>query len=525
MSDSQTKAQLISTNILSGAQFAGVVTATDGLLTEGALSANSVSSGDINASGNVNISGVITATSYIGSGSSLTGTAPNLNAAVGLSSNGESVGTATQINFIGSGNTISVDGNTATVNIRGAGIGIQSGGTLIGTGVTQFNFLGIGNTFAIVNDTVEVTVGGFGGGGGDFNSGISSSVKAILSGFGATIFEAPALPVNNSYIIRSIMASNVAVGTTEVNIIGAIDYDGRTGYGITERSYFAYNVPIPPGGAVEVLPQPLVMGPEDKLLMRSTDYTRAGINTGVEVTMTIEGKSSTDYFGFGLGDTSLGVSTTGKTVYNSTNQPTIIQSIRACNKTDIGPHLVSVYFEPPVQTFTIVGSGTSTTSTNYYFTGSDRNGSITDTTDASIYVNYGDILVFDMNETHASHPFRIVNQFGGAGFTTGITGAGTTTITIDTVHIPKSQSTSNYHHILYYECINHPNDMRGYIYIEFKEDADKPRHLVKNLIVPKYGVVELLDKPKRLEVNDRLGIGVSSGQSIHLQISGIRATE
>lgn len=518
MPDSQTKAQLISTNILSGAQFAGVVTATDGLVTEGTLSANSVSSG------NVNISGVVTATTFSGSGSSLTGTAPNLNAAIGISSNGESSGTVTQINFVGSGNTINVDGSTANVSIRGAGIGIQSGGILIGTGVTQFNFLGIGNTFAIVNDTVEVTVGGFGGGGGDFNSGISSSVKTSLTGYGATIFEAPALPVNKSYIIRSIMASNVALGVTEVNIIGAVDYEGRTGYGITERSYFAYNVPIPPGGAIEVLPQPLVMGPQDKLLMRSTDYTRAGISTGVEVTMTIEEKTSTDYFGFGLGDTSLGVSTTGKTVYTSTTQPTIIQSIRACNKTDIGPHLVSVYLEPPVQTFTIVGSGTSTTNTDYYFTGSDRNGPITDTTDASIYVNYGDILVFDMNETHASHPFRIVNQFGGAGFTTGITGAGTTTITVDTSLIPESGSTLR-HHTLYYECTNHPSDMRGYIYVNFKADAEKPRHLVKNLIIPKYGVVELLDKPKRLEENDRLGIGVSSGQSIHLQISGIRATE
>ena len=514
---SQTKAQLISTNILSGAGFAGIVTSTDGFETDGTVTANSIDTGNINSSG------IVTASSFSGSGANLTGTAPNLNAAVGLSSNGESVGTATQINFIGSGNTISIDGNTATVNIRGAGVGIQSGGVLIGTGVTQFNFLGAGNTFAIVNDTVEVTVGGAGAGGGDFNSGISSSVTTKLIGYGATIFEAPALPSVNRYIIRSIMASNVAAGTTEVNVIGAIDYQGRTGYCITERSYFAYNVPISPGGAVEILPQPIVMGPEDNLLMRSTDYNRAGIDTGVEVHMTIEEKSSDDYFGFGLGDTSLGVSTATQIVYTSTDKPSIIQSLRACNKTNNGPHLVSVYTQTPTQTFTVVGSGTSTTNTDYYFTGSDRNGSITDTTDASIYVNYGDVLVFDMNETNASHPFQIVNAFGGAGFTTGITGAGTTTITLDTSFLPEQPGT--YHHILYYECTNHPNDMRGYIYVNNQDDADKPKYLIKNLIIPKYGVVELLDKPKRIETDHRIGIGVSSGQSIHLQISGIRATD
>jgi hypothetical protein len=67
--------------------------------------------------------------------------------------------------------------------------------------------------------------------------------------------------------------------------------------------------------------------------------------------------------------------------------------------------------------------------------------------------------------------------------------------------------------------------MRGYIYVNDQDDADKPKYLIKNLIIPKYGVVELLDKPKRIETDHKIGIGVSSSQSIHLQISGIRATD
>jgi len=39
-------------------------------------------------------------------------------------------------------------------------IGIQSGGTQIGAGITQLNFIGTGNTFAVSSNTVDVSIGG-----------------------------------------------------------------------------------------------------------------------------------------------------------------------------------------------------------------------------------------------------------------------------------------------------------------------------------------------------------------------------
>ncbi len=39
-------------------------------------------------------------------------------------------------------------------------IGIQSGGTQIGAGITQLNFIGTGNTFAVSGNTVDVSIGG-----------------------------------------------------------------------------------------------------------------------------------------------------------------------------------------------------------------------------------------------------------------------------------------------------------------------------------------------------------------------------
>tara|TARA_A100001201_G_scaffold85619_1_gene75630 strand:- start:5764 stop:7326 length:1563 start_codon:yes stop_codon:yes gene_type:complete len=520
MSEQQTKAQLISTNILSGARFAGVVTATEGIDGgSGAVSgADANFTGDLGVSGDASISGVVTAQSFSGEGSALTGFTTTFITAVGVQSEGTSIGAGiTQLNFVGSGNTFSVDGSTVNIGIRGKGVGIQSGGVLIGTGVTQFNFLGVGNSFAIVNDTVEITVGGSGQQSGDFNSGISSSVREVLTGVGATIFTAPATPVSARYVVRSIMASNVAAGTTEVNIIGAIDYEAASGIGSTDRSYFAYNVPISAGGAVEVLPQPIVLGPSDKVLMRSTDYTRSGISTIVDVHMTIEQQDDSNYFGFGLGDTSLATSNQTKTVYTSTDQPTVLQSIRACNKTNTGPHLISVYTQTAQQTFNIVSIAASTTNLDYYFTGSDRNGTLTDNTDTSFDVNQGDILRFDVSETYSSHPFSIVDAFGGAGFTTGVTGAGTSIVSWDTTNI----TPGTYR----YECANHPNDMRGFIYVAAQAENEKPKYIVKNLIIPKYAVVELLEQPKRLEANMRLGVGNSTGQSIHLQVSGILVSE
>ena len=47
---------------------------------------------------------------------------------------------------------------------RSATVGIQSGGAVIGTAKT-LNFIGTGNTFAVSGDTVDISIAGGGGGG------------------------------------------------------------------------------------------------------------------------------------------------------------------------------------------------------------------------------------------------------------------------------------------------------------------------------------------------------------------------
>ena len=53
---------------------------------------------------------------------------------------------------------------TVTGTLTGAAIGIQSGGTVVGAAKT-LNFIGTGNTFAMNGETVDISIAGGGGGG------------------------------------------------------------------------------------------------------------------------------------------------------------------------------------------------------------------------------------------------------------------------------------------------------------------------------------------------------------------------
>ena len=221
-----------------------------------------------------------------------------------------------------------------------------------------------------------------------FNTGITSAISATLTGIGTTVLTLPATS-GKQYIFYSIHASNVATGNTEVNVIGAFDYNGG------ERTYFGYNVPIPTGTAIEMLKQPHILNPSDRITMRSTDYDRVGTDDIVEVYITYQETTSSDYFGVGLGTVGIGL-TTPIGIHTATTYPSIIESINLVNRTDTGAYPVSI----------TITSGVVTT------------------------------------------------------------------------------------------------------------------YLVDNLIVPKYGAVEILDTPKRLNVNDVLSIQVDQTETIDVQVSG-----
>lgn len=104
----QTQVQLLGT-VTTGAVITGIITASEIKI------GNSIG---------INTSGIVTATSFSGDGSQLTGMG------VGIQSAGSAVGYGiTQLNFAGVGNTFAVDGTTATITISGSGgSGVSSTG-------------------------------------------------------------------------------------------------------------------------------------------------------------------------------------------------------------------------------------------------------------------------------------------------------------------------------------------------------------------------------------------------------------
>ena len=238
-------------------------------------------------------------------------------------------------NYGTAGQVIKSAGSGSAVAWGDATVGVSSAGTSIGN-ATTLNFIGAGNTFAVTGSTIDVSIAGGGGGGGSgqFNTGLTNEFYGTASGIGSTVFTAPSTS-GKKYILTSLLATNVAVGNTDVNVIGAFDFDGG------ERSYFAYNIPLPVGMAAELLKQPMVLNPSDKVLLRSTDIDRNGVDTIVEYYGTYEMQESVDLVGVGLGSATMN-DTSAKTLYTSSGAPSVIQSIRIANITDSGPKPLSI---------------------------------------------------------------------------------------------------------------------------------------------------------------------------------------
>jgi hypothetical protein len=127
-----------------------------------------------NVSGGASFTGIVTASSFSGSGSGLSGVSTNFVTAVG----------------------------------------IQSAGTVIGAGITQLNFIGTGNTFAVNGTTVNISIAG-GGGGASGASGVSSTGILTCRGI-----------ANAEDIIESITLNDFYGGGTNYAMVGPITVSG-----------------------------------------------------------------------------------------------------------------------------------------------------------------------------------------------------------------------------------------------------------------------------------------------------------
>jgi hypothetical protein len=125
-----------------------------------------------------------------------------------------------------------------------AGVGIQSAGIVIGYGVTTLNFVGTGNTFAVNGNTVNISIAG-GGGGAGFATYLAGIATAVSVGVNTTNLDDPDLTgIGNSFqglyigngmiIVDNALNGNHYIGTNfnglmagPVTVNGTLTVDGN----------------------------------------------------------------------------------------------------------------------------------------------------------------------------------------------------------------------------------------------------------------------------------------------------------
>ena len=228
--------------------------------------------------------------------------------------------------------------HTSRFEVGNPDTGIGIGATIFTSGDARF--VGVVTASSFVGDGSGLTGISAGGGGDKFNTTITNSVQASVYGYETNIISLPS-DSTKRYVIESISLGNVtaAVGST-VNVIASIN-PGVTTYSSEYKVYLAYNAPVPDNGLIELIKQPMVMNPSDVLKVWATDSSNTGINGALELYATYTEHDSTDYIA-GYGSTTNITTTALATIYTSTSYPTIIQSIKATNRTDTGDFPVTI---------------------------------------------------------------------------------------------------------------------------------------------------------------------------------------
>tara|TARA_B100001175_G_scaffold112679_1_gene95599 strand:+ start:6 stop:668 length:663 start_codon:yes stop_codon:yes gene_type:complete len=122
----------------------------------------------------------------VGVVSATTGNFTNLTATSGVTTVGFITATDAFVSGIATATTGSFTNLSGTLsgvstNFVSA-VGIQSAGTVIGAGITQLNFVGSGNTLVDRgNGTLDISISGGGGGGGGLGTALSDESTELLS--------------------------------------------------------------------------------------------------------------------------------------------------------------------------------------------------------------------------------------------------------------------------------------------------------------------------------------------------------
>lgn len=173
-------------------------------------------------------------------------------------------------------------------------------------------------------------------------SGTYTNLSTIVTGSTSSVGVAAIMPSvsSSTYIIHSIYITNTAA--TDAEITGRVDHtlgQGGTNNTVDHVSFFASRLPVPSGSAVELLKKPMVLLPNDSLRFQSTTPSGGGGVSGQLFAYIVYEQSLDNAFqGTGLNL----ASTSPTNVYQSTGFPSVIESIRVTNYSNIGDYRISI---------------------------------------------------------------------------------------------------------------------------------------------------------------------------------------
>ncbi len=375
--------------------------------------------------GNVSISGILTANTFVGDGSGLTGIIAT-GSGVEIQDDGSPVGTAATINF---GNNLTVDFSSgiATISAIGSGGGGESYWTETSAGIHTLSNVGIGTT----NPRFALEVGAVGASGTSLYVNGDARVTGILTVGTASI------TLNG---ISNII--NVGTGITINGSTGTIDAASINLGGTTLTGSAVTSITAGSGISVDQSTGNVTITATGGGGSSQWVTTSAGIHTlsnvGIGTTnptsaLTVKGNTSLETLNVS-GVSTVGI-ITGATYYGDTS-----------NATD--------------GRWTLGANGTS----DYTFTGI---GFTQTTNDPDLYLTRGRVYEF-VNNSGGSHPFQIRLSNGGSAYNDGVTNNGSASGTI------RFEVPFNAPNTLYYQCTNH-SVMGGVIYI-----LDQPQFIKTN---------------------------------------------
>ena len=208
--------------------------------------------------------------------------------AIGDLLQGATTNTWAKLAAVATGNVLLSGGITTASSWGKIGLTTHVSGTLpTANGGTNVSSAGAsGNVLTSDGSNWVSSTPAGGAGSGLFNTSISASVGYLVTTSSAAAFSAPAT-ADKRYIVHSIHVTNI--GTVADTITMEL-----TGTTYPSGVSLSNTVPIPVGGAVELLKKPKVMQPSDIINMLSTQAST------LHATIIYETSSDVKYFGAGV---------------------------------------------------------------------------------------------------------------------------------------------------------------------------------------------------------------------------------